>query len=262
MECKLDLYIVNPITKRLVKLPPCDISYKYPLQYETYGLGFNSETKEFKVVHLCEYKKKSFIGCEIITVGSDSWREICGPFYGLTQLKIPITANGVLYWAMGKEYFVSMDVSNERFCKIPFPNCRLDSYHMLELGDTLSLASHVAWDRIDMWELKDFHVGQWVKRLSIGVECLTNLGSLPFAGRAPGVGESLDKVFLLGNLKDGEVILFEYNWIHGSGIYAYDFKNQITREFEDCIHLYAWDTSSCPLHINSLITWRPSNKLK
>ena len=104
---------------------------------------------------------------EIVTVGSDSWREICGPFFGLTQLKIPITANGVLYWEMGKEYFVSVDVRNEMFCKIPFPNCRLDSYHMLELGNTLSLASHMALNWIDMWELKDFHEGKRVKQLSI-----------------------------------------------------------------------------------------------
>lgn len=167
MKRELDLYVVNPITKQLVKLPPCDISCKYPLQYETYGLGFNSETKEFKVVHLCEYEKKSFIGWEIITVGSDSWREICGPFFGLTQLKIPITANRVLYWEMRKEYFVSVDVGNEMFSKIPLPNCILDSYHMLELGDTLSLASHMALNRIEMWELKDFHEGKWVKQLSI-----------------------------------------------------------------------------------------------
>lgn len=211
---------------------------------------------------MCEYKKKSFLGCEIITVGSGSWREICGPFFGLTQLKIPITANGVLHWAVGREYFVSMDVGNERFCKTPFPNCRLDSYHLLELGDSLSLASHVSLDRIELWALKDFQQGKWVKRLSIGMESIRNLDlKFRLSEKALLIKESLDHVFLIGNLRDAELIIFEYNWLDGGGIYVYDIKRGRTSGFEDCIHLCALDTSSCPLHVNSLITWRAPNIL-
>ncbi|XP_058097686.1 F-box protein At3g07870-like [Magnolia sinica] len=259
LESMLSLYVINPISKQRIILPPSDLSFKYPLSYEIYGFGFNSITKEYKVVHVCEYKKRKTpipLGCEITTVGSDSWREIDGPFFGLTELRIPISASGILHWAIGMDYIVSMDVGNEKFHKTPFPNCSRRSYHFLELGEFLSFANRESPVQIDVWILKDLDGGEWIKQLSIGVDCLGSLLSQDLRW-----GGSLDPVLLLASFRNGEVIIFECFAIDIGGFYLYDFKLERIIKFDgSCgIQLIAMDTLSSPIHVNSLVSCEPRN---
>ncbi|KAL5982908.1 hypothetical protein ACLOJK_016987 [Asimina triloba] len=257
LESMLNIFVFNPMTNQQTMLPPSDMPYKYPLSFEIYGFGYNSRTKEYKVVHICEYKKKMSphpLACEITTVGSGSWREINGPFFGLAELHVPVSANGVLHWATERDYIISMDVGNEKFCRTPFPNCSRKCYYLLDLSESLSFADHTLPFQIDVWVLKDLNKGEWIKQYSVSVERFANFLSKDWTWNG-----TLDQVVILGSFLNGEIIIIENYAVNGTEFYMCDLKlNQSFQIPEVCgILLISLDTWSSPIHVNSLETWQP-----
>ncbi|OVA03764.1 hypothetical protein BVC80_8847g20 [Macleaya cordata] len=112
--------VINPVSRKLVPLPPGTISTP---RDESFGFGFCSNSEEYKVVHLFR-NENGYVECEIINVGSRSWRPTDRPSDGIFSWfgTVPVFAIGALNWiphSDSSEYIVSMGVDDERFCKIP-----------------------------------------------------------------------------------------------------------------------------------------------
>ncbi|CAN6232852.1 unnamed protein product [Urochloa humidicola] len=104
-------YVFNAATRAVTRLPPCQ-----DVNFVTAGLGFDAQTKEFKVVRLFigECLDKQHIKCEIHTLGGkhgDCWRPASQgvPFrfcraaagaihHSILDKLLPVFAGGFLHW--------------------------------------------------------------------------------------------------------------------------------------------------------------------
>ncbi|CAL4909419.1 unnamed protein product [Urochloa decumbens] len=104
-------YVFNAATRAVSRLPPYQ-----DLEFATAGLGFDAQTKKYKVVRLfqAKYLDKQLIKCEIYMVGGehgDCWRPAAGGVpvrfcraaesaisHGILDKLLPVFANGFLHW--------------------------------------------------------------------------------------------------------------------------------------------------------------------
>ncbi|KAL0360083.1 UNVERIFIED_CONTAM: hypothetical protein Sradi_3692800 [Sesamum radiatum] len=134
------LIVLNPVTRELKPIP---LGTRSSPNHESYGLGFCHESKRYKLVHLFQDDLR-YVGCEIMNIGSRSWRVVDGPPSGLFGWLgyQPIFAIAALHWVPNvdhNEYIVSMPVDVEKFEKIPLPTLEEFMIGFLKWGDFLVL---------------------------------------------------------------------------------------------------------------------------
>ncbi|XP_059631970.1 F-box protein At3g17710-like [Cornus florida] len=229
------LIVLNPVTKKLIALPLGTI---YPPHSESFGLVLCNYTSEYKLIHLFEDEMR-YIGCEILILGTRSWRMVDGPPFGLFSWLgcNPISAIGALHWIPDidrSDYLVSMSTDDEKFHKTPLPkSCR--SYDgIVEMGGLLSFMTHEETGQIDIWILRGLNGEDWIKQHSITVGC------------------SMEMIPLYCSRVKGEVIFKDKD----GSMYAYDFEHMKKVDIEK-----GFPINGCYLpHVNSLVSWQIEDK--
>ncbi|KAI3915833.1 hypothetical protein MKX01_013289 [Papaver californicum] len=192
----------------------------------------------YKVVHLFRDYLRYF-GCEIIEVGSHTWRAVDAPSFGLiSQLgKAPVVVFGAFHWMPhieGSEYIVSMGIDDENFRKIQLPKTcgRYDG--LVDMGECLSFVCPADYNQLDVWILKDLDGSKWIleHRITAGL----TLCMVPF-------GYSSRNNLL--------VLKRDIN----STLFTYDFKQREMKEIEMNEDCSPYVGSYVP-HFNSIVSWR------
>ncbi|XP_058107326.1 F-box protein At3g07870-like [Magnolia sinica] len=240
-----DICISNPATKQLLRLPTCskspcddyhllhDLEYYVGFDYaelDFYRFGYAPSTREYKVVHFFHDGFHQL--CEILTLGSDSWRRIDISFLVLPlifseQLSLnngvlplifsdQLSLNGVLHWVVGYHYIMSMDVAQETFDETRIPSCIRPNYdtfymdetfHLSDIRGSPSLINRISDVEFEVWILKDFQIKEWIKLRNIDgtARGLINLIPLPCLRNDEVVFQSREK-------KSGHLVLSTYDF--------------------------------------------------
>lgn len=233
------LIALNPVTRKIIVLPAGTI---YPSHKESYALVFCSIAKQFKLVHLfCD--ELQYISCEILDIGTRSWRVVDGPCFGLISWfgYDPVHAIGALHWVPHidhNEYIASISVENEKFHKTTLPTSSRTSDRIIEIGGLLGFVTHKETNQIDVWVLRSLFGEEWTKQHRIVVS--------PFS-----FVWVMDMVPLCCTKIDGEMIF--RNQKDGS-LHAYDIRLGAMRNVEMGEHSIPFHMCFIP-HVNSLISW-------
>lgn len=230
------MLVLNPVTRKLTELPLGTLSQPHQ---ESYGFALSDSTCEYKAVHLF-HDELRYINCEILNVGTRTWRPVNGPAFGLISWfgYKPVSAMGALHWVPhinDNDYIVSLHLDNEKFHTIHLPkSCRIHD-GIIEMGGSLCFVSHnEEMLQIDIWRLKGLSGEGWTKEHSITTGCI------------------LDMVPLFGMRKMEELV---FKRDEDGSLYAYDFQLQVMTKIEMKTPL-----SGCYLpHVNSLVSWCPND---
>ncbi|XP_065847574.1 uncharacterized protein [Euphorbia lathyris] len=230
------LIVMNPITRKLLALPPGTI---YPPHDESYGFVFSDATGEYKVVHLFR-DELGHVSCETLNIGTRCWRPVNGPAFGLFGWfgYKPVSAIEALHWIPQidhNDYIVSMEVENDKFHTVPLPQSCRTYDRILEMGGLLCFVAHEELN-IDIWKLKSLCSGDtWTKHYSI---CS---------------GSVIDMFPVFGLRMSGDLI---FKRDEDGSCYAYDFKLQEMRKVEMDDKLLRFYNSDTYLpHVNSFVSW-------
>ncbi|MCL7034914.1 hypothetical protein MKW94_010560 [Papaver nudicaule] len=226
--------VINPVTREYTVLRRGTIAH--PLN-ESYGFAFNDRTGKYKVVHLFRDSLQYF-GCEIIELGSQTWRAVDGPTFGLlSQLgKAPVVSIGAMHWlphVENSEYMVSMGIDDEKFRKIQLLKTSRQYDGLVDMAGLLSFVTHVSYNQLDVWTLKDLDGSKWILKHSITVGMLT-LCMVPFCC------SSRNKLVLKRDIN--------------KTLFTYDFEKKEMREIEMSEGASPYVGSYVP-HFNSIVSW-------
>ncbi|OMO72397.1 hypothetical protein COLO4_27629 [Corchorus olitorius] len=253
------LCVRNMLTGSVLTLPACPSGCLHSFDECGAGLGFNPVTKEYKVVHIYS----DGYGFEIFTIGSDKeWRQIPGPFkesyerpYDINHFRwgdVDIINGHVFHWIVeSDEYFISMDIRDEKLRKTKLPNLRSKikkmDYEFVEIDGKLSFVYRASSTQIDVWVLTDFGKQKISKVMVQGEE--EQNGSEERKDKLP----DFLKLFVVATLRNGEVIVLSRirNPGNNESIYLYDMKTREMRKFKMKIK----DGTRFIPHTSSLVSW-------
>jgi F-box interacting protein len=185
--------VCNAATRAVTQLPPC-----YDVPNATAGLGFDAQTKKYKVVRFFQgrgHENQRYF-CEIYTLGDwygDDWRPVsCGvPFrfcrfaHSATRNTVfrkmqPVFADGFLHWLidpflfdkMPRAAIISFSLTKETFSWVRSPPFVVSGAHLVKLGDDLCMVRDLreglpAGSMLEIWKLKDYNSGDWSLNLQI-----------------------------------------------------------------------------------------------
>ncbi|XAR71003.1 hypothetical protein NMG60_11028072 [Bertholletia excelsa] len=234
------LIVMNPVTRKFLLLPLGTIA---PCPNESYGFVHIPLIREYKVVHLFR-DESGYIGCEVLSINTRSWRAVDGPSFGLFRQFAynPVVAIGALHWLPatdGCAYLVSMTVDDENFHtkSLPIPSSMND--RLVEMNGYLGYVTHVALDRIEVWILKGLGDENWVKRHII-------------------MGYRMPDLIPISTLRHGREMVLKED--RDFSFYAYDFESQVIRKVEMEGEFLQRRGSFLP-HVSSLALWESSGAL-
>lgn len=237
---KHNLIVMNPVTRKLVKLPLGTLSQRHK---ESYGFALSSDTGLYKVVHLF-HDELRFSSCEILDLQNRIWRAVNGPDFGLLKWfgYKPVSAIGALHWIPQidrSEYIVSLEVNTEKFYTVKLPrNCRVYD-RIVEMNGFLALVIHEEFNQIDIWVLKSVTgEEEWRKHHTITAGCLWDMVPL-FC------------------LRISEEMIF---WREEDNcFYSYDFQLQVMKTVDMELGSIPFPDSYLH-HVNSLVSWTSKDK--
>ncbi|XP_026450705.1 F-box protein CPR1-like [Papaver somniferum] len=166
-----------------IKFPAADF---YCCDKTSYGFGFDSKTKDYKLVRLVGFNFEH--GCEVkvYTSGTNTWKSLNYIPYRLSYGRTPaVLVNGALHWitmlivpedksVSGSDedprLILSFDISNESFQEVPKPDMLNDKFrnNVDVLDGYLCLLSNNYKVHVDMWVMKDYGVREsWTKLFTI-----------------------------------------------------------------------------------------------
>ncbi|CAN0838136.1 Putative F-box protein At1g12855 [Linum grandiflorum] len=230
------LLVMNPVTRKMLSLPVGTLSGTYQ---ESYGFASMNATSGgcYKLVHLFMDDMK-YVGCEILNLGSRSWKAVNGPPSWLFPGSAcqPVAAIGALHWLPQIEEnnsMVSLELNTEKFHVIPLPKISGNHDRILEMRNLLCFITHEDLG-IDIWKMKSLchDDREWTKYHKI------TRGSL------------IDMVPLFGLRIKGDVVFQRHE--DGSA-YLYDFESQRMAMIEMDKEFYY--TGRLLPHVNSLASW-------
>ncbi|XP_010095914.2 putative F-box protein At3g10240 [Morus notabilis] len=229
------LVIMNPVTRKLMPLPLGTLSSRHD---ESYGFALSKISGEYKVVHLFQ-DYLGYISCEILNIGTRSWREVDGPAFGLLRWfgYDPVFAIGALHWTPEidhSDHIVSMEVDSERFRQITLPKSSSTYDRIIEMSGFLGFVSHDdEFNQIDVWILKSLLGDVWSKHRRIITGCI------------------LDMIPLFSLRITGELV---FKRDEDGSIYVYDFQFHRMTKVEMMKKCVPFAVSYFP-HVNSLVSW-------
>ncbi|XP_010920812.1 F-box/kelch-repeat protein At3g06240 [Elaeis guineensis] len=237
--------MVNPGTGKVIMLPEGTIACNNSKLPISGGLGFDVSTGEYKVVRFVHCLDLT-VACEVLTLGSQSWRRISNAPLPDT-VRPPVVVNEAIHWTAksdrhdGPEVAVSFDIRRETFGVIMHPECSRSS----KVGNMVSVVGELAGylcvsdkntlsSQMDIWILMDYSQRRWIKQYSINLLAMENC--------------SWDYVRVVKPLtiRDGNILLTD-----GRG--RFDYYDPESGRFRMVMH----DSAACghtALHVESLIS--------
>lgn len=229
------LIVINPVTRKLTTLPPGTL---YSPHNESYGFALDEVSGRYKVIHLFR-DSLMFIGCEIFILGTEGWRAVDGPSFGLFDWLgyRPVAAIGALHWipqVNHSDCIMSLEIEKEKFHTVPLPNSCSMYDGIVEIGSSLSFVTHQEAN-IDIWILKGLSGEVWIKLHSINIGC------------------RMDMVPLLSLRIRGDLIFKSKD----GSFYTYDFELRSVSKVKGPKRLGLSSGSLFP-HVNSMVSWSSS----
>lgn len=180
------VYISNPSTRELVRLPPTNFRSEDPsIQlFSRYSFGYDPAIQQHKVLNICcafqfsddrQIKEKIGVYLEILTVGSNEWRKldnVVPPPFRLGAASPCV--NGAIHWRAfpsllhrtvsnsTSNVIVAFDIGIEKFRVIPLSGRPASLFRLMEVGGRLALNGRRIGDKEEMWVLEDYYNGEWV----------------------------------------------------------------------------------------------------
>ncbi|XP_010277840.1 PREDICTED: F-box protein At3g07870-like isoform X2 [Nelumbo nucifera] len=235
-----DLSVANPVTKQWIKLPPPapnKLLSSRRIYASQYGFTWHPGTNEYKV--LCFSERKAV--CLILTLGSDKWELVNVPEQFIQLARDNTSVNGFLHSIDGdfddgdKEDMLSMDTADKSFHKKKLPKCRGEQDKLLELGGSLSFISRIdSTAEFEIWVLKDFDKGDWIKLYSVKLDVGVKLAN----------SRSLDSAKPICCLMNGKLVVFAVD----RSFYAASTQQPWVKR------IWNLKTEHCLTHLNTLVS--------
>ncbi|KAH0640887.1 hypothetical protein KY290_035626 [Solanum tuberosum] len=262
-----ELQVINPTTKICITIPKCPSGCHHKDYGCSSAIGFDSRTKQFKVVHVVT----DSYGFEIFNLNGANdeshWKRIPGPwaddvserpFNPLNfRWKHPVSINGrILHWYVdSSEYIISMQVNETKFSRTYLPKelIQRGRYELVELGGFLSIVYYDSDTRMDVWNLE----GEcWFKKHSIMAKSINYISpknvkssskdetSMPDIGRlvlvdglCPKNVKSSSKYEIsmpdfgkfvpVAGVRNGEMLILKHK---NSNLYVYDMNTRVMKK--------------------------------
>ncbi|KZV57073.1 F-box protein-like [Dorcoceras hygrometricum] len=230
---KKGLILMNPFTRKHAILPLGTVGFN-----DSYGFAFCIQARTYKVAHLFR-DAPGYTVCEILNVSTRKWTCMDGPSSELLHdvAQRPVSVRGSLYWMPrehGSDYFVSMDLEDEKFSSMKLPIFCAVNDRLVDVGGALGFVTHATLNLMQVWVLKGRE--NWVKRFSIYMNF------------------DVTRVVPICSSRNGKEIVFEYP---GNHLYVYDMETGDTKEVysrDDEEYCEGAETLFIP-HRNTLASW-------
>lgn len=173
----------NLSTRESVTLPPSRLS----LPESCFSLGFDSCSNTYKILKASITYQPGSCVCEILTLGSKTWRAVTVDSYYFPVLKYlrSICVRGSLYW---DHALLDEGLAEERFRLVP-PPAGVPQYSSLaQLDGRLAMVNYrglISGDTIPMWVLEDDLNGVWSMKQRIVFSSILNDARLGLQGIPP-----------------------------------------------------------------------------
>ncbi|KAK3032718.1 hypothetical protein RJ639_035162 [Escallonia herrerae] len=187
---KSTIAMFNPSTRRYHALPTSPVEYLDGAvgTHETYGLGYDVASDDYKVIRINEFRDKNqnWVSSEakVYSLKSDSWRRIkdfpyCVPYKRVWAASVEGRLHTVVKqnWTPNKSrMIVAFDIGAEAFHLVPFPEFLDKDFlgmRMEVLEECLCLVGAYMDMRTDIWVMKDYGVMEsWTKLISVVDPCI------------------------------------------------------------------------------------------
>ncbi|XP_059635812.1 F-box/kelch-repeat protein At3g06240-like [Cornus florida] len=175
------LYLVNPSTREVKRLPDLPlISENYAFAISR-GLGYDASHDDYKVVQiLSPYYSTEFITCVYsLKSKSNSWRRISDSPLSIQEDSCGLFLNGKLHWFnqdMSKMGFLSLD--EEKFGYVPLPDIILTPQLFTPgligiVKGCLYLVSEASCCGLTFWVMKEYGMRETWTKFEFGISCDT-----------------------------------------------------------------------------------------
>ncbi|KAB2595955.1 F-box protein [Pyrus ussuriensis x Pyrus communis] len=191
-------FLLDPLKGEVLMLPAAN-NTGLSCQCDSYGMGFDSLTNNFKVVHISQHTNekpawnkmvKMVSVAEVLVLGTSSWREIYSVLPPCLRFSNEIaSAYGDTHWLVLRpnEYstvqaesnlpsILSFDFKKEEFYWTPHPTLEKKSgtslalFHLLNLRGSLALVDGSSDIHMEIWELKNYDKKEWVLSYKIDMK--------------------------------------------------------------------------------------------
>ncbi|XP_059635847.1 F-box/kelch-repeat protein At3g06240-like [Cornus florida] len=202
------IYLVNPSTKEVIRLPYSPFSKTH---YASRGLGYDASLDDYKVVQISPPSPND--GGEIITslysLKSNSWRKIQEFPYWIKFSHSGVFLNGNLHWFnYDRKKMVSFSLADEKYGDVPLP----DVNNILEtslinpgligvVGGCLYFVSKTNWRGITFWVMKEYNVRESWTKFKFDIPCCS-MKPLDFSNNDENLFALDGDKFVMCNLKE------------------------------------------------------------
>ncbi|KZV39828.1 F-box/kelch-repeat protein [Dorcoceras hygrometricum] len=196
------LYVINPLTKWSIVLPPY---FGLMKSHVYFRLAFAEASMVYKVVHARDHNM--FPGAPkiaILTLGIDRrWRHIDINHLSLTSraalMSSPMVTGVYIHW-IAETFVLTLNVETETICEFPLPQLETKVRRFLPMGSNLSIVSEFSECFRDVWEMNP-ETGKWVYLLRFDLRPL----NYKFPDLFP---KYVNKIVPFGWLEFRKVLLF------------------------------------------------------
>lgn len=224
--------IFNPTTRQEFVLPPTNAeSHK---AFKQCYLGYIATTNEYKVLSCTQPRSSILTTCEVITVGTNLWRQIASPNFDQPNWNAVATGSmwkGVvinefvycmvrtLEHLQRKGQILSFDFNSEKFQTIKFPRFVSDLDSLLELEGRLCVASRTGSGSMEIWMLEDITNHDWICRYTLRISPTRFVYQPVFIHQGKILIKSLEDLFYqdLKTGEDSEVIYHDPRMLETQG---------------------------------------------
>ncbi|KAL4582799.1 hypothetical protein LXL04_007358 [Taraxacum kok-saghyz] len=180
------LYLMNPTTREVSKLPISPFALPIGESFEMYGFGYDSSTDDYKVIAISFWDTDNehnpdctdmFVS--VYTLSTNSWRKLPNSPYdhAVGHLVSGVLVNGSLHWLTStrpsySSTIIAFSLANEKFKEIELPDS-IDNYkavfnELVVIGGKLCLFNQLG---NDLWVMEEYGVGMsWTKVSIHGVD--------------------------------------------------------------------------------------------
>ncbi|TQD82336.1 hypothetical protein C1H46_032109 [Malus baccata] len=191
-------FLLDPLKGEVLMLPAAN-NTGLSCQCDSYGMGFDNLTNNFKVVRIsqhtnekpsCNKMVKMVSVAEVLVLGTSLWREIYSVLPPCLRFSNEIaSAHGDTHWLVLRpnEYstvqaesdlpsILSFDFKKEEFYWTPHPTLEKKSgtslalFHLLNLRGSLALVDGSSDIHMEIWGLKNYDKKEWVLNYKVDMK--------------------------------------------------------------------------------------------